>query len=93
MKATVVGVKRSSGHFTNQQTGQVIDFDNIVFHVYKPMINTGEFGHEVFTVSIPFRLVSEANYSCFVGTTCSFEVESLDKAKRAYKASEVVIID
>lgn len=93
MKATVVGVKRSQGQFTNQQTGQVIDFDNIVFHVYKPMINSCEYGHEVFTVSVPSRLVSEPNLSSFVGTTCSFEVESLDRAKRAYKASEVVIID
>ena len=93
MKATVVGVKRSQGQFTNQQTGQVIEFDNIGFHVFKPMINSGEYGDEVFTVSIPSRLVSEPNLSSFVGACCSFEVESLDRSKRVYKASEVVIID
>lgn len=92
MKAFVVGVKRSSGQFTNQQTGQVIDFDNVVFHVNKPMINSGEYGDEVFIVSVPSRLVSEPNIDIYVGTTCSFEVESLDRAKRSYKASDVVIV-
>lgn len=93
MKAKVLGFKRSKGNFTNQDTGLIIEYDNVQFFVSKKLLDPGSFGDEVYTVVVPFKALMVPYDDCvdFVDQICSFEVESLDRQRRIYKASEVSI--
>lgn len=94
MKAKVLGFKRSKGTFTNQDTGLMIEYDNVQFFVSKKLLDPGSFGDEVYTVVVPFKALTVSYEDCvdFVDSLCSFEVESLDKQRRIYKASEITLI-
>lgn len=94
MKAKVLGFKRSKGQFTNQDNGLVIEYDNVQFFVSKKMLDPGTFGDEVFTVVLPFKALGFPYDDCvdLVDQICSFEVESLDRQRRIYKASEVSVV-
>lgn len=58
MKALVHGVSFRKGQFTRRETGEVISYDNVVFHVSLPSTDPLTSGDEVLQVKIKRSLVN-----------------------------------
>lgn len=58
MKAFVHGVSLRKGEFTRRETGEVIPYDNVIFHVSFPSTDPLIYGDEVLQIKMKRSLVN-----------------------------------
>ena len=76
MKYECIGVSFRKGQFTNQETGQVIDYNNVVFHCIHDSIDDSTYGMQYTGFKIKRNLLeyNENEIKQFIGHDVSFDL-------------------
>ena len=59
MDYKLIGFRRQKGTFTNQETGQVIDYDNVIFQAVHKPIAPGVIGEQCSDFKVPARFLED----------------------------------
>lgn len=61
MNYNVVGIRLSRGNFTNRETGESFDYNNVVFNVTYPSLDDHTVGDSVSEIKIKRSLLTESD--------------------------------
>lgn len=75
MNYKVVGIRLSRGNFTNRDTGESFDYNNVVFNVTYPAVDDHTVGESVSEIKIKRSLIKEtdSDLRSLVGSSVIFD--------------------
>lgn len=89
MKIKVIGINTSKGSFTDKDSGQVIEFDNLIFFGERAPIDNYTIGNSIEIIKIKRSLVDlpQMDLPGLIGSICSFDIAK-QTGYHSYTATE-----